>query len=183
MILLRCLAGCGLLVATFLLAFTTRTDALLMALATGFLLFWATRRPLGRALLAAMPVAVTAVLYYLLQLLAGSTAIMLPLKMLVVFLYLSTVLRIFPWDVALSRSRPGSHGFQALLYIHFIGHFVHVFGEETLRVLRAWKWSSRGARGSVRLRALRGTLSGLFLRSLGRAERFYAAQLVRGLAE
>lgn len=183
MTLFRCLAGCALLVATAALAFTTRRDVLLVSLAGGFLLFWAPRRPLRRALLATAPVAVTAVTYYLLQVLAGSAAIILPLKMMVVFFCLSTALAVFPWEALLSKSRPGSRGFHALLYIHLIGHFLNILGEETLRVLRAWKWSSRGARGSVRLRALRGTLSGLFLRSLGRAERFYAAQLVRGLAE
>jgi hypothetical protein len=183
MILFRCLAGCGLLMGAIFLAWTGGRDLPLIALGAGFVLFWVTRRPLSRALLAAMPIAVTAAGYYLLQVLAGNAALILPLRMMVVFLWLSAALAVVPWQAALTRTRPGSPGFHALLYVHLIGHFLHILGEESLCVLRAWKWTSRGTRGSARFQALRGALAALFLRSLGRAERFYAAQLVRGLAE
>lgn len=183
MILLRYLAGCGLLTLAVCLALAAEENTLLIGTGTGFLLFWTTRRSLSRALLAAMPVAVTAFAYYVLQALAGNTAIVLPLKMVAVFLWLSAALRVLPWETALSWPRPGSPGFHAVLYIHFVGHFLHILGDETLRALRAWAWSSRGAPRTLRIQALRGALSRLALRSIIRAERFYAAQLVRGLAE
>jgi hypothetical protein len=107
----------------------------------------------------------------------------LPLKALVSYLALASAFRIMPW-VALVRSVPTqSRFFPPVLFLLFIQHFTFILRDEALRSLSAYHLAvpHRFRRGGMR--ALAYSLDSFFRRCLLRAERFYAAQLLRGLAE
>lgn len=69
------------------------------------------------------------------------------------------------------------------LYFLFIAHFLRIFVEEIVSLFRAWRlavprrWRARWWGSLARAAA------SLFPRTLRRAERFYAALLVKGLAQ
>lgn len=69
------------------------------------------------------------------------------------------------------------------LYCLFLSHFLRIFLEETLVLFRAWRLAAPRRRRASWWRSLLHATASLFPRTLRRAERFYAALLVKGLAQ
>ena len=107
----------------------------------------------------------------------------LPLKALVSYLAVALAFRIMPW-VALVRSvPPRSRFFPPVLFFLFIRHFTLILRDEAMRSLTAYRLAVPHPFRSGGIRALAYSLDSFFRRCLLRAERFYAAQLLWGLAE
>jgi hypothetical protein len=86
--------------------------------------------------------------------------------------------------VALVRSvPPRSWFFQPILFFLFIRHFTSILRDEALRSLTAYRLAVPHPFRRDGFRALAYSLDSFFRRCFLRAERFYAAQLLRGLAE
>lgn len=68
-------------------------------------------------------------------------------------------------------------------YLLFLTHFLRIFLEETLSLFRAWRLAAPSRRRASWWRSLMHAATSLFPRALRRAERFYAALLVKGLAQ
>lgn len=108
---------------------------------------------------------------------------MLGVKTVAVFLLSTAAFRIAPWrGLALSR-RTGSVSQRLALFALFTAHFAGIFEAEARRVLLARSLAAPRRSGPGWFRSLRGALVELFLRCAMRAERFYAAQWLRGLGE
>ena len=205
--LLRWASGLGLLVATVAVIVVDNPFWLVGALVMGFALRAGIWRNLSASLRSTLPVVLFAVVMVLMQWLARVPVTSLAAKTLTVFLFSTAAFRLLPWTDAVTAVQPRTvfHGF--LLYLLFIRHFVNILTGETSRLLQArslcppragcrrrrahrdsWRIphaSNRTApcRGVRRRSSLAWGLASLFSRSLARAERFYAAQLLRGFAE
>jgi hypothetical protein len=130
-----------------------------------------------------LPIVMFAGVLALMQWVSSVPISSLPLKTIAVFLLLTTASRLLPWPDVISVVRPGARLYGLVLFALFVRHFAAIFVGESLRVLQARSlrisrpWG-RGAFGS-----LVAAVAALVSRSLVRAERFYAAQSLRGLAE
>ena len=71
--------------------------------------------------------------------------------------------------------------FRLYLFAHFVRHFTEILGAETRRMLVARRMSAHRLYSHTGLTSLVHSLAAIFHRSLTRAERFYAAQWLRGL--
>lgn len=178
---MRRLAAAVLLIAALGAVLTSDLATLLALVAAGLLLHFAMAPGLGSGLRRLAPVFIFAGLLAGLQWLGGAAEPRLALKTIAVFVLAVPAARVVRWEELLARSQPGSLVFSAALFLLLVRHFVLVFGGEARRLLtaqslaapRRWRhgwWSS-----------LVWALAALFRRALVRAERFYAAQLVRGL--
>jgi hypothetical protein len=107
----------------------------------------------------------------------------LPLKALVSYLVLALTLRIMPWLALVRSVPPRSRFFPPVLFLLFIQHFTFILRDEALRSLSAYRLAVSHPFMRGGMRALAYSLDSFFRRCLLRAERFYAAQLLRGLAE
>jgi hypothetical protein len=183
MIILRGLAGVILLLAALGCVVCRSGWWLGLLMAAGFIFYRLTCHSWRQALRSCLPVLMTATAFWVMQQFASSPASLLPLKMVAVFLFTSAAFRIFPWMEILLRTPRETLRFQVALYLFFIRHFVVILGDESLRLLRAWRWTHRGLHGRVLIRSLAGAMTGLFSRCFIRAEHFFAAQLLKGLAE
>lgn len=183
MLILRGLVGVFLLFAALGCAICGNEWWLGLMMGAGFIIYRLTCHSWRQALRSCLPVIMTAAAFWVLQQLAASPASLLPIKMVAVFLFASAAFRIFPWmEILLSAPRE-TRRFQVALYFFFIRHFVVILGEESLRLLRAWRWTHRGLHGRVLIRSLAGAMTALFSRCFIRAEHFFAAQMLKGLAE
>lgn len=88
-----------------------------------------------------------------------------------------------PWRRLLGYAVRRPRWRNAALYFLFLDHFLRVFFGEILSLFRAWRLAAPHRRGRGRWRALACATTSLFPRTLRRAERFYAALLVNGLAK
>ena len=131
----------------------------------------------------ALPVLVFAALLALMQWASGMPLTALPLTTVAVFVVTIMVIRLVRWREWIFRVRPGSRRYTALLFALFVRHFAEILGTETRRVLVARRLAAPRARGPGSARSLKFAVAALFGRSLTRAERFYAAQSLGGLAE
>ncbi len=117
------------------------------------------------------------------QWLTGTLDPWLPLKTLVAFALGLGLFAAIPWR-RMSRSlAPGRWWYAPVLFLLILRHFMAIFGEEPVRVLRARSLVISRRYGTGWLESLAHALAALFRRAVDRAERFYAAQLIRGLAE
>jgi hypothetical protein len=107
----------------------------------------------------------------------------LPLVTVAVFLASTAVFRMLPWRGAIFAVRPGSWLASALLFGLFVRHFAGILETESRRVLTARGLCVSRNWGPGGLRSLAFAVAALASRTLVRAERFYAAQRVRGLGE
>ena len=107
----------------------------------------------------------------------------LPLKALVSYLAIAPALRIMPWVAIVRSVPPRSRSFPPVLFLLFIRHFTLILRDEAMRSLTAYRLAVPHPFRSCGIRALAYSLGSFFRRYLLRAERFYAAQLLRGLAE
>lgn len=135
------------------------------------------------ALLTIWPVVLFASLLALLGWAGGHPSAMLPLKTIGLFLLVISAVNLVPWAEATSRlvSHPAIR--VPVLTALITRHFVLVLGGEARRVMIAHRVSAPNRWRRGWFRSLGWALVGLFRQSLARAERFYAAQLVRGLGE
>ena len=107
----------------------------------------------------------------------------LPVVTVAVFLVSTAAFQMAPWRSAIFAVRPGSRLYNAVLFGLFVRHFAAILETESRRVLTARRLCISRKWGPGWLRSLAFALAALITRSLVRAERFYAAQRVRGLGE
>ena len=171
------------MVVTVVVIIVNRPLWLVAALVLGLLLRMVIWKNLSAALRSALPVVLFAVVLVVMQWLAAVPVTILAAKVLAVFLFSTAAFRLLPWTDAFATTRPGStlHGF--FLYLLFVRHFVIILQSEASRVLHARALCLARPYGRGALASLVWGLVSLFSRSLVRAERFYAAQLLRGFGE
>ena len=136
-----------------------------------------------RGLLMLWPIAFFAAALLVLQWTGGTAGWRLPLRTIGVFACVASAGRLAPWMALLRRSKPGSAAFSAVLFLFLLRHFAAILGAESRRALVARQIMLPRRHGPGWFRSLRWALAGLFDRNLTRVERFYAAQLVRGLGQ
>jgi hypothetical protein len=129
------------------------------------------------------PILLFAAVLFLMQWVSGRGLTALPFVTIAVFLVVALLGRLIPWQSLAARVRPGSQFFSLVLFLHITHHFVRILGQETVRVLQARRLCIRRRWGPGAFRSLAWALAGVFRRSMVRAERFYAAQMLRGLGE
>jgi hypothetical protein len=129
-----------------------------------------------------LPVLVFAAALALMQWASDLPLTTLPLVTVALFILVITVTRLVRFQGWSFRVRPGSRRWTALLFALFVRHFAGILRAEVRRVLVARRLAAPRAWGPASARSLVFALAALFGRSLGRAERFYAAQWLRGLA-
>ncbi len=147
----------------------------------GFLVHCRVSGGLRRAVLFSAPILLFAGLLLLLQLFAGAADWRLPARTIAVFLLVRSAAAVLPWSDWLGSRPPGSGGYTVILFLLFVRHFVVILAGEAGRALVAHRAAAPRRYGPDWFRSLAWALAGIFRRSLVRAERFYAAQLVRGL--
>jgi len=140
-------------------------------------------RRLTRRLLPLAPILLFAGMLALMQWVAGMPVTWLWLKTILVSLATMAVVRFLPWDRWLFRLRAGSFLFQMALFTLFVRHFAFVLAAEGRRALTARSLSVPHRYGPGWFRSLAWAVGAFFTRSIVRAERFYAAQWVRGIGE
>lgn len=93
------------------------------------------------------------------------------------------VFRAIPWRRMAGWSIQ-RRGFRNLtLYFLFLSHFLRIFLEECFALFRAWRLAAPRKWRAGWWRSIHYATASLFPRVLRRAERFYAAMLVKGLAQ
>jgi len=130
-----------------------------------------------------LPILVFAAALALMQWASGLPLTMLPLMTLAGFVVTVTLARLVRWQGLVFRIRPGSRSYSALLFALFVRHFAGILGAETRRVLIARRLATPRTWKPGRARSLLFALAALFGRALTRAERFYAAQSLRGMTD
>jgi hypothetical protein len=181
MIPLRYLTG-GVLLGMAVVASVTREPAVLAACLAVALLVRRFAFHGRTAWLSLVPIVTFAAGLALLERLSRGAVSWLPARTIVVFLSLTAAARLWPWADLLDRARPGSVLWTPVLFALVTHHFVGILGTETVRVLRARSLRVSHRFGPGAFRALSWALVGIVMRCWVRAERFYAAQRLRGLA-
>jgi len=133
------------------------------------------------ALAALWPILFFAFLLILLQKAGGAIDWTLPVKTVTIFALVLTAVRLIPWTELLRRARPSSPAFTLFLFALLVRHFVGILGAEAMRVMIARRQAVPARYGRGWFRSLTWAAAAVFRRSLERAERFYAAQSLRGL--
>ncbi len=136
---------------------------------------------LRRALIALWPVVFFAVVLVLLQWAGGTIRLELPVKTVGVFAFVSAAIRLLPWGRWTRRFRPGSAFYAPVLFLMIVMHFVAVLRAEARRALVARNIAAPMRCRPGWYRSLAWAMAGILRRTLERAERFYAAQSLRGL--
>lgn len=181
--LTRWAGGVLLLGAAVAVSMTDNWVLLALALPAALVSHALAWKNLSRSLYAALPVVLFAAALVLLQVLARVPVTNLAARTVAIFLFTSAAFKTLPWASSLARVEPGSRSFALALYALFIRHFFSILSSETLRLFRARGLSISRPYGKGSFRSLVAALAAFFSRSLVRAERFYAAQLLRGLTE
>jgi hypothetical protein len=128
-----------------------------------------------------VPIALFAALLAVIQLASLGRVTLLPVKTVVVALLLMAVSRLVMRVGALPRISPGTPAWRLLLFALVTRHFVGILRAETARALRAWSLAAPRRLGPLAWRSLAWAMAAIVVRSWVRAERFYAAQRLRGL--
>lgn len=129
-----------------------------------------------------LPVLVFAAVLALLQWASGMPLTALPLVTIAVFVVSTAVFRMVRWEGRIYGVRPGSWRHTALVFALLVRHFTLILGTEARRLLVARRLAAPRAFGPGSARSLAFAVAALFGRSLRRAERFFAAQSLKGLA-
>ena len=180
---LRFLAFFVLLAAVVGIVLMASTLAVVAAALTGVLIRSILWGGLSRSLPAVTPVAVFALILAGLQWLAGMPVTLLGLKAVAVFLFSTSAFRLLPWEDLTLGLGSGGRLRTPLLFLLFTRHFTEIMLVEATRVFRARSLCIRRPFGRAFFSSLAWALVSLFSRSISRAERFYAAQLLRGLGQ
>lgn len=133
--------------------------------------------------LSLLPILLFAGFLALMQRVSGMPVTCLWLKAILVFMATTTVVRLLPWNDWIFRVRGGSVIYWLSLFALFVRHFAAILLLEGRRALTAHALAAPNRYGPGAFRSLAWAVSSLFSRSLARAERFYAAQLLRGIGE
>jgi energy-coupling factor transporter transmembrane protein EcfT len=178
---LRLLSAAILLALCVLLIASTR-DAWLfslggVSLAAHFLVAGNRRR----GLIALWPVLLFSGILIVLQWAGGAISWALPVKTIGVFGFVSATVRLLPWVRWTRRIEPGNSLYAPVLFLIIVMHFVTVLGDEVRRALVARTMAVPLRYGPGCFRSLSWAVAGIVRRTLERAERFYAAQSLRGL--
>lgn len=179
---LRAAAALALLIAAAAAPFVG-SIAILAVLAAAALPVRALGAGWRRTLQTAVPVLLFAAVLAALQALAGTFSPALALRTVAVFLLSTAAFALFPWRAAAARAHPRSRTFPAMLFLLSLRHFALVLGAEARRVFTARRLAAPRRYGPGWWRSLAWALAGVFRLSLARAERFYAALWLRGMAE
>jgi len=179
----RWASGVLLLGAAIIASLVSDYRLLALAVPCGFGVHTFARRSLSKSLHAAIPVVLFAATLTLLQVIVRMPVTLLAAQAVAVFLFVSAAFRIVPWAASVARISPHSRLFAFALYALFTRHFFFILTGEAMRLFRARSQCIIRPYGKGAFRSLAAALASLFSRSLLRAERFYAAQLLRGLAE
>lgn len=142
-----------------------------------------TASSLRGGLLALVPVLLFASVLALLGRLGSSGGALLALRTIAVYTLVVSAARLAPLDAVLRRAGPGSRYFRAALFLLMVRHFAGIFGQESWRLLVAHRLAAPRRWRPGWLDSMGWALTALFRRALMRAERFYAAQRIRGLGE
>jgi hypothetical protein len=177
----RLYVASGALLAAAVAAATTSTPGVLGVCGIVAVLARLLRRPRSRVWLSTLPIVIFAAALAVLQLASTGTVSMLPAKTIVVFLLLGSVRRAWPFVNPLEGVRPGSRLWTCVLFALVTRHFVDILQTEAVRVFRAWALRVPRRFGPLGLRSLSWTVVAVVVRCWVRAERFYAAQRLRGL--
>lgn len=140
-------------------------------------------RRVARRLLPLLPITLFAAGLAFLQWAAGMPVTWLWLKTIAAFVAVTAVVRALPWDRWLFQLRHGGRLYHAALFALFVRHFAAVLVQEARRALAAHALAAPARYRAGWFRSLAHATGGLLVRSLVRAERFHAAQSLRGIAE
>jgi hypothetical protein len=180
---MRLLGSLVLIAAAVGAALTSNLPWLLAATGAGLALRFLLWKSIAKALRSAVPIVVFAAILAVLQWFSHAQVRTLPLNALAVFLLSTAGFRIFPWTRFVSARRAQSRAFTPLLFALFVQHFASIFSQEASRVFQARGLCVTKPWGRGAFRSLAAAVAAVFSRALTRAEHFYAAQLLRGLAE
>ena len=153
---------------------------LLVVTLVAFVLHALLLRSLRLAVHKLVPIFGFALIVTLLQWFGGRKPPLLGLQTLFVFQWLSVSLFLFvPQGLPLpGRSSPF---YRVVLYLLFVRHFAAILAGEVHRTIRAHGMAVQRRFGPQAMQSLAHALTSVFGRCLTRAERFYAAQWLRGL--
>lgn len=158
--------------------------AWLASSAAAALLVWAlVMRDLPRRILSLGPILFFCAVLALLDLIAHRPSSLLPLQAFASYAVLMLSVQLLPWARVARSVSPPSRFFLPVLFLLFVYHFTVILKEETRQLLTAYRLAVPYPFRRGGLRALAYSLDSLFRRCLARAERFYAAQILRGIAE
>jgi hypothetical protein len=180
---LRIAGAVALLMAVVEVAILDKLCWLSLALLAGLVCYLAVWRNVTKALRAALPILVFALSLAAVQIIFGMPATNLAGKAVASFFFITSAFRIYPWADLIARIPPGSSIFALACYLLFVRHFLFIFTSEAVRLLQARSLCITKPYDRGSFRSLVAVLAALFAGSLLRAERFYAAQLLRGFAE
>ena len=179
----RWVCGFALLGAALGVSLTHDYRLLVLAVSCGLGAHTLAYGSLSKSLHAALPVALFGATLTLLQLITRMPVTALAAQTVVIFLLVSAAFRIVPWAASLAGIGPRSRFYALVLYALFTRHFFFILTGEAMRLFRARALCITRPYGKGAFRSLAAALVSLFSRSILRAERFYAVQLLRGLAE
>ena len=134
-------------------------------------------------LIMAAPVSVFASVVVLLQWLSGHGVTVLPMQTVAVCLLVMAAARLVRFRIDASLCRPGGKLLSLVLFALFVHHFAVVLAVEARRTLQARALCVPNRYGRAAFSSLAYAVAAVFARSLARAERFYAAQRLQGLAQ
>ncbi len=117
-----------------------------------------------------------------LQWIGGRPDPALPLRTAAIVLLTVTAFRAAPWKSMAGALSPRSPFYTLGLYLLFVRHFAAILAAEAWRTLRTRSMNAPSLFRRGGASSLVWALASIVRRTLDRAERFYAAQLLKGLA-
>ena len=171
----------SLLSAAVFVALTHHAWVLIGALPVSFILNIIAWKSIAKSMRALLPVAVFIAVLSSLQWLYRGFDPEVAAKTLAVFWLATSAFRLLPWSRLVAAIRPGSRLAAPILYLLFMRHFALILSGESRRLLTARSRTVFRPYGRWSFRSLASAVGSLFLRAMNRAERFYAAQILKGL--
>ncbi len=172
-----------LLLAAIIVALIHNMALIISALAASFLLNIFACKSVTKFLRATIPVAVFVAALALMQWLYHGFHPATAAKTLAVFWLIASAFRLTPWNLYTDTMGPGSRLSAPILYLLFVRHFSWILAGESRRLLIARSRVVCRSFGRWSFRSLAAALVSLFLRTITRAERFYAAQILKGFSK
>jgi hypothetical protein len=170
----------SLLIAAIVAAWSPLVWVVICALPAGLILNILAWKSAAKSVRAMLPITIFIIVLASLQWLFQGFRPGTAAKTLAVFWLTASAFRLVPWSCLVHSIRPGSCISAFMLYMLFIRHFALVLASESRRVLTARSRAVLKPYGSWFFRSLTAALVSLFLRAVNRAERFYAAQILKG---
>lgn len=143
----------------------------------------ALRREWRTLLRMAVPVLLFAFAVLAAQWAGGAVDPAMPIRTVAVFLLTTAGFHVLPWTAMAGRISVRSRLYLPVLFLLFVRHFTEILLAEARRVLQARSFCIARSLGPGSFPSLAWALASLFRRGLDRAERFYAAQSIGGVAE